>query len=289
MNQLLKIHWMALHPIKVCSILAGIILSFGSIELAGRWTSPIFVNEPIPLRYFTIFETLVATNQYFWLATITVWMCFIWMTLGGAATRRMSLDLLDRRRESFLRSIVYCFKKSLLFPSALAVVCFYFILLARVYPWLLVLLLPVWLYAGLYYGALTLENISLPRAARRIHRKLRHWPELLKMETSYLISFAISTGVVYTIAIAYGLIVRFFVGQRGLAAMLSSLNTAEGILIAPALLYALGYTTSNLKSLQVLLYLNMTRKQSTQLPKLQIHPTDSVRPTAYTTKTLPVK
>jgi hypothetical protein len=289
MKQLARIHWMALHPIKVLSILAGIILSFSSIELAGRWTNSVTNTEPIPLRYFTIFEALVANSQYFWLAAITVWMCVIWMTLGGAATRRMSLDLLGTRQENFLQSIRYCFKKSLLFPSALAVSCFYFILLARVFPLLLIILLPVWLYAGLCYGALTLENISLRRAVGRIHRELPRWPDLLRVQTSYLISFAISTGIVYAIAIAYSLMIRSFIGRRGFLTMFVPLGTSEAILIAPVLLYALGYTTSNLKSLQVLLYLNMFLKESDHLAKPQIDAADRIRRPAYTTKTLPVK
>jgi len=216
MQSLLKIHWMALHPVKVLSIVLGIVCSFSFIELAGRFGDVIPEDTHFVLRYFRVFEGLVQGEHFSLIALVTVGMCCVWVTIGGAATRRIALDILGGPHESFFQSIRYCLKWQLVFPSALAVACFYFILLARIHPWLMLFLLPTWLYAGLYYGALALENISLGEAAKKVHGKLRRLNVAFNLQARYLVSFALSTGFVYLVGLTYSLGIRIAFGHLSL-------------------------------------------------------------------------
>jgi hypothetical protein len=165
----------------------------------------------------------------------------------------MSLDVQGAAPESFARSLGYCFKWPLAFPSALAVCCFFFILLVRPYPWLLLFLLPTWLYAGLCYGALTREDIPLAEAVAKVHGGLARWREALRLQFSYLVSFGISTGIVYGLVLVYAAAVRLALGH-GKDLIFAPWSWLELGLVVPAFAYALGYTTANLKSLQVYLY-----------------------------------
>ncbi len=277
MRELFHIHWMALHPVKVLGIVLGIVLSFGAIEVVGQLANQLPPADEFPLlRHWSMFEQMVAHGRVDLIALIAAWMCLVWAVLGGAATRRMTLDVQGGARENFSRSLWYCCKWPLAFPSALAVGCFFFILLARPYPWLLLFLLPVWLYAGLYYGALTLENIRLSEAAAKVHSGLARWREALRLQFFYLISFGISTGVVYLLALGYALSIRLAVNGRN-DLLFASWSWLELALIVPVLTYALGYTTSNLKSLQVFLYTKMyldhdSSKNSRGLLLPRLHP-----------------
>ena len=262
MKKLFNIHKLALHPLKVGSILLGVALSFSGVLLAGRFAGlPPFEGHPMMYPWLAT-EGLVFAGRFDLLVLVFAWLCFIWATLGGAATRRMSLDLLGGAGESFAASFVYCCKWPLAAPSALASLCFFYILMARLCPWLLLLLLPTWLYAGLLYGALTLEDISLGDAIRKVHGRLGDWPRALRLQMEYLVSFSLSTGSVYLLALAWAAGILFACGHLHAGSLANGLSVLEWAFIAPVLAYALGYTTSNLKSLQIYLYLNIYNSDS---------------------------
>jgi hypothetical protein len=72
------------------------------------------------------------------------------------------------------------------------------------------------------------------------------WP-FLRRQFIFLLGFGASTGAAYLLAGAWWATLR--------AASGSWFGPATLVLATPALLYALGYTTANLKSLQIWLYL----------------------------------
>jgi hypothetical protein len=266
-KKLFNIHKLALHPLKVGSILLGLALSFAGVLFAGRLAAlPSSGGHPLAYPWL-VTEALVRAGRFDLLALVFAWLCLVWATLGGAATRRMSLDLLGGAGESFAASFAYCCKWPLAVPSALASLCFFYILLARLCPWLLLLLLPTWLYAGLLYGALTLENVSLGNAIRKVHGRLGDWPRALRLQMEYLVSFSLSTGTVYLLSLAWAVAVLFTCGHLRADSLANGLSALEWILIAPVLAYALGYTTSNLKSLQIYLYLNIYDSASLEMPR----------------------
>lgn len=269
MRELWRIHTLALHPLKVASILLGIDLSLVLVNLAalggglfgdagletreallplpGMVSSAVtslHILDLAPLATMPLSQSphrsvqlLLEQRRFDLLLLVFAGMALIWAVWGGAVTRKMALDARSGPAESFWRSLRYCCKPSLFLPSSLASVCFFLILYAPTYPWFLIPVLPVWLYAGFVYGALTLENAPLSSALKKVHGTIARWRFLIPLQARLLASFLVSTGTVYAAAF-----------------VLLKLTNDAG-LTAPVFLYALGYTTSNLKSLQVYLSL----------------------------------
>ncbi len=177
---------------------------------------------------------------------IVVWTWW-WAVIGGAITRRMALAVAGAPGESWRASLAWCLRPALLVPSGLASACLLAVGLLPQWPYLALAIPPVWLVAGFLYGALCLEREPLANAMRLIAGQLRHPGILLLRQAEFLVGFALSTTLVYAAGGAWWL-----VASRLAGAWLSPLAL---VLAAPALIYALGYTTSNLKSLQLRLYL----------------------------------
>lgn len=255
---LLRIHKLALHPFKVGSILVGIGASFGSVELAARHLNVVAgAALPFGQRQFMQLPALVEARHWGYLAAVFAWMVFVWATLGGGATRRMAQDVTGQPNEPMWRSILFCLRWSLAVPSALASTCFFLILLSPANPWLLTLVLPTWLYAGFLYGALTSERIGLGEAFQRAHARIRNTRVLIRTQLRFLVSFGLSTGAVYALAAVYVLLVAVVFAQIHSVALFEQVSDAQWVATLPVVLYALGYTTSNLKSSQIYLYVQV--------------------------------
>src|SRR6266850_1119184 len=199
---------------------------------------------------FIAAPALLAAGRFDLLAIIFAWWIFVWATLGGGVTRRMALAIGRAESEPLMESIRFCSRPALAFPSALASACLLLILLAPRSPGLLVPVLPVWLYAGFVYGALVTQRLSLREGLLAAHSRIRNGTAVLGRQVRLLASFAASTGLVYLAAATCTAITWRFLTAVGLP--------AAGELAALAILaYALGYTMSNLKSLQIMLYLSL--------------------------------
>jgi len=256
--ELVRIHRMALHPTKVGSIFLGLCLSLLGFVVVERWLPASVSAGPLYERPFVIAETLVAGHRAGLFLVLFAWLCLVWATIGGAATRRIALDLLggNPSERGIFSCLRFCLKPSLLFPAALASAVFFFIVLARIWPWLLVVVLPVWLYAGLLYGPLTLEDCSLGEGIARVHRGLVHWREGVRLQLRLLVGFAVSTSLVYILTAVYSVAVMTFL-DRVLEESIAFTSLVVVATVAPVVAYAVAYTTSNLKSLQVYLYLKL--------------------------------
>jgi len=254
MKELLRIHRLALHPVKVFSIVLGIFLSLSSILLISRWSGIELAETPFLTRPSNALHALFLQQKFVALLSIAFFIALVWAILGGGVTRLMSQDVLEGRHQNLLVAMKFCCRWALFYPSSLASACFFILLLSPWQPWLLLGVLPLWLYAGFIYGALTSENISLKVALNRAHAKIRRWKIWLPLQLRFLIGFCLSTGVVYSLALlaAYG--VHLALGGKWDFFSLSPPWEWQGIFVYPILAYALGYTTSNLKSLQIYLY-----------------------------------
>lgn len=240
---LMRIHVLAAHPFKVLviamSIAASLAVLLGAAESAGidAYDGIDHAVEAVPtlVRSGAVLPLAIA------MAVLTAW----WAVVGGAITRRMALDILGQPQETFATSMRQCCRWPLAVPSLLATGCFLLILSARAWPWLLIPVLPIWLYAGFLYGAMTIESHGLRRAFAETNRRLRQWRRLLSLQAFFLVGFAVSTGMVYALAATW-------IGIAWLA--LRDIPTAAAAVALPAAVFALGYTTANLKSLQLHLY-----------------------------------
>jgi len=241
-----RVHGLAFHPTNVVGILCGVAASLGALGLAARLADP-----SLPFwSSFIAAPAVLSAGRFDLLAIIFAWWIFVWATLGGGVTRRMALAIGRAESEPLMESIRFCSRPALAFPSALASACLLLILLAPGSPGLLVPVLPVWLYAGFVYGALVTQRLSLRDGLLAAHSRIRNGTAVLGRQVRLLASFAASTGLVYLAAATCTAITWRFLTAVGLP--------AAGELAALAILaYALGYTMSNLKSLQIMLYLSL--------------------------------
>ena len=253
---LLRIHLLALRPFPVLVIAASVALSLAAVDGAAAWghalpTAPTGAGLPwlwAALQWQgTMLPTAVRAGAWLPLLTALTLMTWWWAVVGGAITRVMALAVQGQPRESFAASLRHCNHPALALPSVLACSCFGFVLGASAWPWLLIPLLPVWLYAGFLYGAMTTGVPGVGAAIREVAGRLRGWRRLMRLQAIFLLGFATSTTAVYAVAGIWTLLTWLVASPMhapwlGLA------------LAAPALVYALGYTTANLKSLQVYLH-----------------------------------
>jgi hypothetical protein len=240
---LLRIHLLAAHPFAVGVIAVSILLSLAMIAAAA------VISGGLPLDDWWRLDRAVPVlwERASWVhllaafAGLTAW----WAIVGGAITRWMARAILSQPPEAFTASLRFCSRWALVLPSLMASACFILILAAPISLWSLLPVVPIWLLAGFLYGALTTRPLSLREAmADSVHR-LRSWRRLANLQLIYLCGFAASTGTVYVLVACLAL---------ALWAVTRGHPWLQGSLLSPLLLYALGYTTANLKSLQIYLY-----------------------------------
>ncbi len=237
--ELLRIHLLAARPLPVL-VIAGSILWCAGV-LAGM--TALIVPGASPVGGAAI---LIEAGYPAWLLPVLAVWCWWWAVVGGAVTRVMGLAVAGMPDERFRTSLRICLAPALFLPSALASGCLLACALAPRWPWLLALVPPVWLVAGFLYGAMCIDRQGVGGASRILIERLRSpWP-LLKAQALFLVSFAMSTGLLYAVVGCWWLLASAIGG--GWTTPLTLL------LAAPLLIYGLGYTTANLKSLQLWLY-----------------------------------
>jgi glyoxylase-like metal-dependent hydrolase (beta-lactamase superfamily II) len=241
-KELLRIHLLALHPMNVLGILLGIVLSLAPLGLCARNAQP-ELSWP---RALVALPALVADHCWSEIALLFVWWVAVWATLGGAVTRKMALAIKKARPERFSKSFLFCCRPALAMPSALASLCFVFILLAQSSLLFLIPVLPVWLYAGFVYGPLVTDRVGLKAAVASAHARIRNFRRLVELQLRFLSSFSVTTGAIYLAAL---------LGSLALASILGRARAIFPIVFLFG--YALGYTTANLKSLQLFLFLQL--------------------------------
>jgi hypothetical protein len=163
----------------------------------------------------------------------------------------MAMAITGAPRESWSASLLWCLRPGLLVPSALASACLLAVALAPRWPWLLLGMPAVWLVAGILYAGMCLPPGRLSQAFVALAGITRRPLPFLRRQVLFLFGFAASTGVVYVLAGIWW--------SLAAAATGGWLNHTALLLAAPALVYALGYTTANLKSLQIWLFLHRDR------------------------------
>jgi hydroxyacylglutathione hydrolase len=245
MQAMARIHLLAANPRNAYTIVLGIVLSILSIYFSAAGFNLNFEN----LNPFAFVQTLVDQGKWGTLATSLIPITLIWATLGAAITRQMALDVAGTKNENFWKALEFCFRPALLAPSFLASLCFLIMFSVRPLPLALIIILPIWLFAGFLYSLLCAEKISLNKSLEKIKSVKSKIPLLIKTQLRFLISFGISTSFVYFCCGFFYFVWRFFL-------KLFSANPWEypwSILSILIVAYGLGYTTANLKSLQIYL------------------------------------
>jgi hypothetical protein len=242
--ELLRIHLLAARPEPVLVIAGSIVLSAAILVVAVPLTG---AADPLPSALISAAPRLIHGQDWGSLISVLVAWLLWWSIVGGAITRRMALAISASPSESWIASLRWCLRPGLLLPSALACLCLLAIAVAGAWPWFLVAIPPVWLIAGVLYAGLCLPPGSLASSLTDLGTLMRNpWP-FLRRQFIFLLGFGASTGAAYLLAGAWWATLR--------AASGSWFGPATLVLATPALLYALGYTTANLKSLQIWLYL----------------------------------
>ena len=242
--ELLRIHVLAAR-LESVSVIASSILLSGAVAWTAAVVSHAFDGSGSGSSGPVV--SLVIHQQWLALALVFAVWTWWWAVIGGAITRRMAMAVAGTAAEPWPTSLRWCLRPAMLVPSAMASLCLLAIGLAPHWPWLVLGIPPVWLVAGFLYGALCLEREPLSAALRLIAEQARHPLHLAARQAEFLLGFAVSTGLVYAIAGMWWLLVTLITGSwTSLPAL---------VLSAPALFFALGYTTANLKSLQLRLYL----------------------------------
>jgi hypothetical protein len=254
---LLRIHLLALRPLPVLVIAGSVAVSLVLVDGAAGWAGARLAppsGAGLPwlasalVRQGLVLPAAVDAGGVVPLIGALVVMTWWWAVIGGAITRVMALEVQGCPREPFAASLRFCNRGALALPSLLACSCFGMVLGASRWPWLLLPLLPVWLYAGFLYGAMTTGGmLGMGAAVREVAKRLRSWRRLARLQTVFLLGFATSTAVVYIVAAIWTALAWLATASAGLPWV--GLGIA-----APALVYALGFTTANLKSLQIFLY-----------------------------------
>lgn len=247
MAGVLRIHCIAARPAHVYGIAAGIIVSLIGFDIAAALRGlPVGETTP-PLREAEILRLLVRGGDLATLAAIYAWLCVLWATYGGGLTRRLLQQLRGEPPDDLWRATRFCLRPAMLLPSALASACFFLLLAAPAAPWALLPVLPIWLFAGFLYAPLVEREASLAGAFAGARRPRLDIRALARRQSRHLAAFLASTAAVYSAAACWALAVIAAVGTTG--------GDVGPALIAPAALYALGFTTANLKALQLDLYL----------------------------------
>jgi hydroxyacylglutathione hydrolase len=242
--ELLRIHLLAARPEPVLVIAGSIVLSAAVLVLAAQMAGS---AGHLPSSLVAAAPHLIQHAAWGWLATVLAAWVLWWSVIGGAITRRMALAIAGTPAEGWGASLRWCLRPGLLVPSSLASLCLLAVAVAGVWSWCLVAVPPVWLVAGVLYAGCCLPPGRLTGALADLVALLRNpWP-FLRRQTVFLLGFGASTGVVYLLAGAWWAVLRAVTGSWTAPVTL--------LVAAPALVYALGYTTANLKSLQIWLYL----------------------------------
>lgn len=250
--ELLRIHILAARPLPVLVIAGSILVSAGVLHSTVLLVP---INDLPPSQFGAV--GLVAMGEAAWLIPVFAIWCWWWAVVGGAVTRVMGLAVAGLPREPFVTSLRICCAPALYLPSALASCCLMAIALAPRWPWLLLAVPPVWLVAGFLYAAMCIDRAGLRQSCAILMERLANPWRLLRAQALFLLSFALSTAVVY------GAVGLWLLG----AALLNGgwLTPRTMMMTAPALIYGLGYTTANLKSLQLWLYVS-TKRAETLVP-----------------------
>lgn len=238
--ELLRIHLLAGRPESVLVIAGSILLSAWALLALAPGAS---LDDPI--QRLIAAGPAIADHPARLLALLSLWTIWWWI-VGGAITRRMALAVAGENNESWGASLRWCLRPGLAVPSALASVCLLAVACAPRWPWALLAMPAVWLVAGLLYAGLCLPPGQLSYGWAGLTAILRHpWP-FLRRQLGFLVGFALSTGAVHAAAAAWIASIHLLAGSWSWWAL---------ALAAPAAVYALGYTTANLKSLQIWLWL----------------------------------
>lgn len=108
-----------------------------------------------------------------------------------------------------------------------------------------------WVGYWLRFFLLVDRPVGLAAALRTARDALADRRGLLRLQVDFLASFLASTALVYAAAAAWIALIACPTQARG------GPTTVQLLLVAPVALYAVGYTTANLKALQVRLYLQL--------------------------------
>jgi hydroxyacylglutathione hydrolase len=241
--ELLRIHVLAARPLPVLVIAGSIGLSaaalLGAAHFAGAELRP-------GVAALADAGPALVRHHPGWLAGLLACWTWWWAVVGGGITRVMGLAVVGAPAESLATAMRHCLSPALYAPSLLASLCLLAVACAPSWPWPLLAVPPVWLVAGMLYGATCMDQLPLGRACATLGSRFASPGRLIARQLAFLCGFAVSTAIAYTVAAAWWAV----------AAWLGGGWTASGTLAlaAPALVYAIGYTTANLKSLQLWLY-----------------------------------
>jgi hydroxyacylglutathione hydrolase len=245
--ELLRIHLLAARPLPVLVIAGSIFVSMTALQ-AAVVLAPIDTLFPATSFANNGALALIAADQALWLIPVFGFWCWWWAVIGGAITRVMGLAVAGLPKEPFLTSIRICTAPALFLPSALASCCLMAIALAPRWPWLLAFVPPVWLIAGFLYGAMCIDRMHVRSSCRALQKRLKSPWNLLVAQAQFLVSFVASIAVMYSLVAGWWLLASLLGGGW--------LSTTTLALTAPAFIYGLGYTTANLKSLQLYLFIS---------------------------------
>lgn len=242
--ELLRIHLLAGRAESVLVIAGSIGISAVILGLAAHGMS---WSSLLPTSLADAAPSMIVGEAWGSLAVVlTAWIWW-WSVIGGAITRRMALAIIGDAPEPWMASLRWCMRPAMLVPSALASLCLLALAVAATWPWFLLALPPVWLIAGVLYAGLCLPPGRLDIALTELLALAKNPLPFIRRQFLFLLSFAVSTGLVYLMAVGWWAIMRAMTGAW--------FTPLTFLLSAPAFIYALGYTTANLKSLQIWLYI----------------------------------
>lgn len=242
--ELLRIHLLAGRLESVLVIAGSILLCAALLGCVTDGVVPFFTN---PATLIDAAPRLIHQQHWWSLAGVMAGWVVWWSVIGGAITRRMALVIEGAGMESWLASLRWCLRPGLLVPSLLASVCLLAVAVVTEWPWYVLAMPVVWLIAGVLYAGLCLPPGRLDTALRELAALVRNPMPFLRRQLVFFLGFVASTGLVYLLAAGWWSLMRVITGSWS-----SPLTLA---LTMPTLIYALGYTTANLKSLQIWLYL----------------------------------
>jgi hydroxyacylglutathione hydrolase len=240
--ELLRIHLLAARPEPVLVIAGSIAVSAAVLNGAAPSGSGQLGQD-----LATAAGRIIDARAWGTLAGVLAIWTWWWAVIGGAITRRMALAVAGEAAEPWATSLRWCLRPGVLLPSALASLCLLACSLAGRLPWLLLAIPPIWLIAGVLYAGCCLVPGSLRFALGELRAMAAHpWP-FLRRQAIFLLGFLVSTGAVYLAAGLWWALMALITGGWW--------NATTCWLTLPAAVYALGYTTANLKSLLIWLFL----------------------------------
>jgi len=240
----LRIHLLAGRLESVLVIAGSILLCAALLGCATDCVVPFFTN---PITLIDAAPRLIRQEAWAVLAGVLTGWVLWWSVIGGAITRRMALVIEGSGMESWWASLRWCLRPGLLVPSLLASLCLLAVAVVAAWPWYILAMPVVWLIAGVLYAGLCLPPGRLDTALHELMMLARNPVPFLRRQVVFLLGFAVSTGLVYLMVAGWWSLMRVITGSWSAPLTL--------MLTMPALIFALGYTTANLKSLQIWLYL----------------------------------